>query len=381
MLDISRLVRRRGRDRLPTGVDRVGLAYVRHLGPRAQAVLQWKNWRRIVPFRQSQQLFELLLEPPEHFRAATAAVIASACLPPWPPQEGRGRLYLNVNHAGIEAPALTKWLAATKQRPVYFVHDLIPLTHPEYCRPGDAQRHAQRLRTVLRTARALVTNSEATLTLVRRFAESEGLPLPRSAAAPIAPAPLHRPVAGSRPLPVPYFVMLGTIEPRKNHLLVLHASRDLVERKGAAAPHLVVIGQRGWECENIVDLLDRCASLRGHVHELSGCGDDVLADYLGHAQALLFPSFAEGYGMPLVEALSLGTPVLANDLPAFREVAGDVPDYLHPLDGPAWMQAVLDYADPGGPRRAAQLQRMRGWRAPTWEDHFRRVACLMESLG
>jgi glycosyltransferase involved in cell wall biosynthesis len=128
-------------------------------------------------------------------------------------------------------------------------------------------------------------------------------------------------------------------------------------------------------------MLERCEALRGLVHERSGCSDLELARYLGHARALLFPSFAEGYGMPLVEALALGTPAIASTLPVFREVAGNVPDYLDPLDGPGWTQAILDYAAPESPLRAAQLQRMAGFRTPTWQRHFETVESLLERLG
>ena len=172
--------------------------------------------------------------------------------------------------------------------------------------------------------------------------------------------------------------MLGTIEPRKNHLLVLQAWRHLVERLQDQAPRLVIVGQRGWECEQVVDLLDRCNALRDFVLERPACSDAELANWLAHAQALLFPSFAEGYGMPLVEALVAGLPVLASDLPAFREVAGDIPEYLDPLDGLGWIQAIEAYAQPGGTRRQAQLARMQGWQVPTWEAHFRQVQELMQ---
>ena len=175
----------------------------------------------------------------------------------------------------------------------------------------------------------------------------------------------------------PYFVMLGTIEPRKNHLLLLNVWRALVQRDGERAPRLVIVGQRGWECEQVLDLLDRCEALRGFVLERQGCDDTELATLLAHAQALLFPSFAEGYGMPMVEALAAGVPVLASDLPVFREVAGDVPEYLDPLDGPGWIRAIDDYAHTDGARRRAQLARMHGWQAPTWETHFDQVQALM----
>jgi glycosyltransferase involved in cell wall biosynthesis len=175
--------------------------------------------------------------------------------------------------------------------------------------------------------------------------------------------------------------MLGTVEPRKNHWLMLQIWRRLIERHGANAPRLILIGQRGWECENVVDLLERCEILRGFVEEHSTCTDAVVASYLHHAQALLFPSFAEGYGMPLIEALSLGTPVIASDLPAFREIAGDIPEYLDPLDGKRWGEMVEAFTLPQSQMRARQLERMADFRIPTWDDHFSRVGGLMERLG
>ena len=82
------------------------------------------------------------------------------------------------------------------------------------------------------------------------------------------------------------------------------------------------------------------------------------------------PSFAEGFGLPVVEALALGAPVIASDLPALREAGGRAPDYLDPLDGPGWTAAVLDYAKPDSAMRRAQLKRMATWRPPNWDDHL-----------
>jgi glycosyltransferase involved in cell wall biosynthesis len=85
------------------------------------------------------------------------------------------------------------------------------------------------------------------------------------------------------------------------------------------------------------------------------------------------PSFAEGYGMPVAEALSVGTPVLCSDIPVLREVGGEVPDYINPLDGPRWKAAILDHAV-RGTAHAAQMARLPRWRAPTWEEHMAIVA-------
>jgi hypothetical protein len=81
-----------------------------------------------------------------------------------------------------------------------------------------------------------------------------------------------------------------------------------------------------------------------------------------------------------VTALVRGTPAVCSDLPALREVGAAVPEYLDPLDGAAWRDAVQDYAAPGSPRRDAQLARMSAWRAPTWEEHFALVDDLLAQV-
>jgi glycosyltransferase involved in cell wall biosynthesis len=84
----------------------------------------------------------------------------------------------------------------------------------------------------------------------------------------------------------------------------------------------------------------------------------------------------EGFGLPLVEALHHGTPVIASDLPVFREIGGGIPDFLDPLDGIAWRELILAYAADPSPARDAQLARLKGYRAPTWSDHF----CVVDGL-
>jgi len=146
---------------------------------------------------------------------------------------------------------------------------------------------------------------------------------------------------------------------------------------GGSAPRLVLIGQRGWETENAIDMLERCPALRGVVLERSDAPDIEAARLIQGAQALLLPSFAEGFGFPLVEALALGVPVLCSNLAALRENGGDVPEYLDPLDGIAWRRAVVDYALPASPRRTAQLDRLSRWTPPTWQNHFAAVEALI----
>jgi glycosyltransferase involved in cell wall biosynthesis len=226
----------------------------------------------------------------------------------------------------------------------------------------------------------IVANSRHTLEVLSAFAGKQNWQLPPAVVAPLAPGLPVLP-AGPRPFPQPYFLVLGTIEPRKNHWMLLQLWRRLHGSMGNGAPRLVVIGQRGWECENVVDLLERCEQLQGIVIERSACSDVELNTWLHHAQALLFPSFAEGYGLPLAEALAHHVPVICSELPVFREIAGEIPEYVDPLDGARWETLVREYAIPESPMRADQILRIANYRATTWPQHFALVDAFLRDLN
>lgn len=379
-IDVTRLLGRLMKGRLPTGVDRVSLAYVRHFGERSRAVVRLGGRSLVLSSRASSSLFEQLLEPSGGSSSQLAWRLIKGALHGPGRNAISGRFHFNTGHSGLERASYAAHLRRLGVRPLFLVHDLIPITHPEYCRRGEMDKHIARMKTVLRLGHGIITNSRATLDELAQFARTSGKAMPPAVAAQLASAELPPP-APERLIDEPYFVALGTIEPRKNHWMLLQVWRRLVERHGERAPKLVVIGQRGWECENVIDLLERCEVLRGTVIELPRCSDTDLATYLHHAQALLFPSFAEGYGMPLVEALSMRVPVIASDLSAFREIAGSVPDYLDPLDGLGWMELIERYTNSDSSERLAQLGRINDFVSPKWSRHFELVEELMERLG
>jgi hypothetical protein len=264
LIDSTRLVSRLMAGRAPTGIDRVCLAYVRRYAAVSRLVLRRGRLGVVLPRAASQRLFSLLLERGEGLSARVADVVAESDRTRGESIGRSSRVLLNLGHSGPEQPQYGQWLRRQQLRPIFMVHDLIPLTHPEYCRPAEQARHARRIQTILTTAVGVVTNSHSTLDELSTYAADRGLPMPPAMAAPLASVDLSK-ETGRRPLDGPYFVVVGTIEPRKNHLLILQVWRRLVERLGEKAPRLVVIGQRGWECENVLDLLERCETLRGFV--------------------------------------------------------------------------------------------------------------------
>lgn len=375
LIDVTRLLGRALKGLRPTGVDRVGLAYVRHFRDRARPLVRFAGRWLSFSAEDAQLLFDWLLAPDRATSARIRWLVGRYAVLRWQPPP-KGGVLLNMTHSGLDIDDYGQSVRNYGLRPFYFLHDMIPAAYPEYARPGEAVKHRRRLKTMLETGCGLVVNSAQTGQELEAGARTLGIHVPPWIVAHLG-VPAFPPPSAERPEPSAYFVVLGTIEPRKNHLLLLQLWRQLVGELACNAPKLIIIGRRGWECEQVVDLLERCEALRETVIEIPNCDDATLATWVHHAQALLFPSFAEGYGMPLVEALSLGTPVIASALPVFHELAGDIPEYLDPLDGLGWRQAVLDYALKDSPRRAAQKARLAGWRAPTWEAHFKNVEGFM----
>ena len=379
LIDVSRLIWRAWTRRLPTGIDRVCLAYLEHYAPRSYALIQRGGLRIVLNAKASDALFQLLLRGGPRIRTNLTICLAKTG---WQRErEVRGKIYLNVGHTGLDARSLPNWLTRNKLRPVFLVHDLIPITHPQYCREGEAGRHSGRMRHLLESADGVIANSQDTLDQLCQFATSQSLPPPKQKIVALLGTEAQQIAATSADCPArPYFVVIGTIEARKNHLLLLKIWQRLVQDLGEKAPTLLLIGQRGWEIDEVVQILDRDLSLQGHVIELGRCSDSQMAGLLGGARALLMPSFAEGFGIPVIEALQSGTPVIASDLGVFREVAGDIPLYLQPDNPTAWMDAILSYSE-GSEDRRRQVSLIANYTAPNWEDHFRRVDSWLEGIS
>ena len=378
LIDVSRLIWRVWTGRHPTGIDRVCLAYLDHFGSRAQAVLQWNGLLRILTPRQSDRLFSLLLRGGRDFRKGFVLMLPGIALRGTGNGDCEGRIYLNIGHTGLDEPSLPDWVRRRRIKAVYLIHDLIPITHPEFCRAGEAEKHHIRMAHVLDSATGIIANSQVTLDEFANHARRKGKVMPASTSAWISGNPIPEGTSRSA-MGRPYFVAVGTIEGRKNHILLLQIWQYLVEQFGSQAPHLLIIGQRGWEAEHALAMLDRNPALRGPVRELGDCDDVELARLISGARALLMPSFAEGFGLPVVEALQLGTPVIASDLPVFREIAGDIPTYLDPTDGAGWQREILAFQH-DSPERVRQLTTMQGYRAPDWAQHFAKVEAWLKTL-
>jgi glycosyltransferase involved in cell wall biosynthesis len=137
----------------------------------------------------------------------------------------------------------------------------------------------------------------------------------------------------------PYVLWVGSLEPRKNVGTLVRAFAEMVAADRSLSHRLVLVGPLGWLYEGIISGTDRAAlgeRLRpvGQVHET-----DLRCLYAG-AAVFAFPSLHEGFGLPVLEAMAQGTPVVCSDLPVLREVAGEAALFVPPNDPEAWAAAL-----------------------------------------
>lgn len=221
----------------------------------------------------------------------------------------------------------------SSQRMVVTVHDLTFQLFPALHEPIKRYYFPAMIAAAVRKARRIIAISETTRNDLHRL-----LPLSRGKTEVTLLAPRNFPREESAPPDQSkYLVSLGTLEPRKNLDRLLKAWLALTQPQKQGA-RLVVVGMQGWMVDR---LLERHRNADESV-EFTGFLDDVaLHRLLQNATALVYPSLYEGFGLPIVEAMALGIPVLTSDIGATREVAGDAALFIDPLSTESIKQGLL----------------------------------------
>ncbi len=253
------------------------------------------------------------------------------------------------------------------------VFDLIPELHPHACHDVTVPLYDAWLRKALVESDGFLAISRTVAEELAAFVESRGLPH-RSGlkigwfhcGCDIAPAGTREPRAKIRDAGAgasPLFLCVSTIEPRKGQRVALRAF-DSLWREGVDA-RLLFVGRRGWLDEAVVAEIANHPELGRRLFWFDDVGDDELAFLYQHARALVLPSFAEGFGLPIVEAAWRGRPVLCSDIPVFREVGGAGAIYFRVNDPQALADCVKDFlagrirADPARVSRTTWAQAAR----------------------
>jgi glycosyltransferase involved in cell wall biosynthesis len=239
---------------------------------------------------------------------------------------------------------------------VVSVHDAAPWLYPESFTPRGRWFHNAGLRAAARRADRVITGTEAAAAELRAYT---ALPASLVTVVPYGVSPNHFRL-GEEPTAkilrrhglaeTPYVLWVGSLEPRKGVGALVAAVARLAA--GGKATALVLAGYEGWQNARLIPAGPR-AQLGQSLHQLGHLPDVELQALYAGATVFAFPSFHEGFGLPVLEAMAAGAPVVASDIPPVREVAGEAAVLVAPGEVEAWagaLEAVLD-----NPSRRAEL--------------------------
>jgi glycosyltransferase involved in cell wall biosynthesis len=233
-------------------------------------------------------------------------------------------------------------------RYVPFIHDTIPLSTPEYCATDLVDEFRMWFRGAVEIADHIIVNSQSSANDVTVWAKQLTGDCPPVSVAPLNAA-FSRTAKATRShilqkhnLDIDRYVLcVGTLEIRKNHLLLLNVWNELARRfEGADVPKLVLVGKKGWMFEEAEALLARNAVLAAHVLILSNLSDQELAEVYQNCQFAVYPSFYEGWGLPVTEAVSYGKLTVASNTSSIPEAASSGDILLPPHDQAAWLDMI-----------------------------------------
>ncbi len=219
-----------------------------------------------------------------------------------------------------------------------YIYDLIPLTHPEYCDAHLVSDFALSFGDGLAVFDFVLTISEYTAEEVRKYIARHGIrPIPVKSVllAHVIKDDDHVQTpdtwsAMTRILKTrPYILSVSTIEARKNHSYLILAWK-LLREEGLNPPDLVFVGRHGWRVNDLMDQLRATNYMDGHVHILHDLSDAQLETLYKNCLFTAFPSFVEGWGLPVGESLAHGKPCMASNTSSIPEVGGDLVDYVDP---------------------------------------------------
>ncbi len=387
--------------RTVSGIQRVQLGLVAHV----LALPAEERARYAFVIRQGEQPDLLLLEEarvaalvqhaagPKVERATLDRLLAAA-------KQGAGRAVVQPGQCllvlgafwvgGSVAPAYAAAKAVGASIGCY-IYDLIPATHPEYCDASLVVDFTRALAEGVAFFDFVLAISDHSAGEVRRWLAAQGLPeipveavplahdfrLPGQAA---APAPARWPSAIAALQGRDYVLCVGTIEARKNHAYLFQLWRQLLAQ-GVEPPDLVLVGRFGWRVADLYAQLQATGFLGGRIRVLHDLADAELALLYRHCRFTIFPSFVEGWGLPVGESLTHGKPCIASNTSSLPEVGGDLVDYIDPLNLHTGLAAVRRWLDDPAAlaSREAEIRdrfRPRGW-AEVGERFFATARRLM----
>lgn len=286
---------------------------------------------------------------------------------------------LFMPHGGVwESEDYSKTiLTLQKERGVSLIpilYDMCPVLTPQFCSPGIRKVFKQHMQKTL-------SSSDLILSISKNTSRDAGLWLKQVKAS----VPETREfrlgdeisdVQGTEPeenLPKEFIVYVSTIESRKNHTALYYAYK-LAHNQNIKLPSIVIAGRKGWLANDVYEIIKNDPDVSSKFVFLHNASDQNLTWLYNNCLFLAYPSFYEGWGLPIAESLLHGTPVIASETSSIPEIGGNLVDYFSPYSPDEIMQKIQQYSNHRDLLETKRQKILKEYKATTWEDSYREVA-------
>lgn len=269
---------------------------------------------------------------------------------------------------------------------VVSVHDVSFLEHPDYFTAFRALQLRLTVRRTVRLAACVLTPSEFSKRRILeayRLKEEKVVALPNgvsSAFRPVAREAAQRSLQASFNIPLPFILTVGDLQPRKNHLGLIRAFEDLMRSYPQLPHHLVIVGKETWHAPTVRAAAKK-SSMHDRIHFTGFVEDDQLHRLYGACDLMVYPSFYEGFGLPIVEAMACGRAVACSNTSAMPEVADSAAILFDPGSQRDLVTSMRDLLL--NPELRLRMERLGAQRATlfSWEKTAAKTLDLYYAVG
>lgn len=264
---------------------------------------------------------------------------------------------------------------------VHMVHDLVAVRVPALANPGADRIIGSYFKELLPFTDALITVSEATKRDVQWFADHFHVPHPKICVLTlgdnISPDKRTWRLNAAAAVTGPFILAVSTIEVRKNYTALYYAYK-LAQQQGISLPHLVIVGRKGWMAEEVYALLTKDTDLTDAIRIMQDVSDEQLYWLYDHCLFTLFPSFYEGWGLPVSESLAHGKCCISSNTSSMPEVGGELALYVSPYN-PAEMLASIQTLLDESFRHEREADIRARYQVHTWQQTFSDFMAIIQN--
>ncbi len=261
--------------------------------------------------------------------------------------------------------------------PILF--DMCPVISPQFVVEPVQEAFENYMKQVLPKSDLVLAISENTARDAKKWLASVGLDNPTN----IKVFRLGDEIGGGKPKPVnvpsEFVVCVGTVEARKNHTGLYYAYKLAAER-GESLPPVVIAGRKGWMSGDVYQLMTNDPDIRDKFTFLHNATDDELAWLYQNALFSVYPSFYEGWGLPIAESLLRGTPCVASGTSSMKEIGGDLVSYFSPFSSNEIKDKISAYSNDRNLLKSMRKRISKEYKTTTWDMSYAEVAKEIKKL-